>query len=194
MIALIAVAHTDSATFATDEGLARFDREALWTTALQSLRHESIEEVIEKVAPLPGAETTFLIAFGLSTFMTSRLLGLPDFLEDAVGSPDAPHGVVVAMASRHQLAFHVARDSEFLYAVSGMADYVADCYASSKSPLSPNVYYWWPGGLDRLTFPGKTAEPKSAWRVRSWRRSCGSAEPDRRNPNGGWDRPRWRRP
>lgn len=153
LIALIAVAHTDSATFITDDELTRFDQETLWTTALQSLQHEAIEEVIEKVVPLPKAEATFLIAFSLSSFMTSRLLDLPGFLDEAVGSPDAPHGVVLAMPSRHQLAFHVARDSEFLYAVSGMADYVADCYATCKSPFSPNVYYWWPSGLDRIAFP-----------------------------------------
>lgn len=154
LIALLAVAHTDSATFITDDELARFDQDTLWTTALQSLQHEAIEEVIEKVAPLRGhGETTFQIAFSLSTFMTSRLLDLPQFLNEAVGSPDAPHGVVIAMPSRHQLAFRVAHDREFLSAVSGMTDYVADCYTNSKSPLSPSVYYWWHTGLDRITFP-----------------------------------------
>ena len=153
LIALIAVAHSESATLITDDELARFDQETLWTTALQSLQHESIEDVIEKVAPLPGGETTFHIAFSLSTFMTSRLLDLPEFLNEAVGSPDAPDGVVIAMPSRHQLAFHVARGSEFLYALSGMTDYVAHCYTNAKSPLSPNVYYWWTDGFDRITFP-----------------------------------------
>ena len=152
LIALIAVAHSDSATFITDDELARLDQETLWTTALQSLQHEPIEEMIEKVMPLAVGETKFLIAFGLSSFMTSRLLDLPDLLREATGSSDAPHGVVVALPSRHQLAFHVVRDTEFLSAVHGMCDYAASCYANSKSPLSPNVYYWWPDGLDRITF------------------------------------------
>ena len=85
--------------------------------------------------------------------MTSRLLDLPQFLKEAVGSPDAPHGAVIAMPSRHQLAFRVAHDSEFLNAVRAMTDYAAGCYTNSKSPLSPNIYYWWPHGLDRITFP-----------------------------------------
>ena len=154
LIALITVAHSDRATFITEDELARFDRETLWTTALQAIQHESIDEVVEKSAPLGGGgETTFSIAFGVSTFMTSRVLDMPEFLNEAVGSPDAPHGVVIAMPTRHQLAFRVAHDRDFLYAVSGMTDYVAYCYTTSKTPLSPNIYYWWPHGLDRITFP-----------------------------------------
>ena len=180
LIALIAVAHSDSATFITDDELARLDQETLWTTALQSLQHEPIEEMIEKVMPLAVGETKFLVAFGLSSFMTSRLLDLPDLLKEATGSSDAPHGVVVAMPSRHQLAFHVARDSEFLLAVSGMADYVANCYADVTNPLTPNVYYWWPDGLDRITFQKEDGalEIRFAGEImEAWARAADEASP-----------------
>jgi hypothetical protein len=67
---------------------------------------------------------------------------MPELADLLVGAAALPHGVLVGIASRHQVAVHVIRDGSVLPTLGQMARFVQLGYDDSPGPLSPYVYWW----------------------------------------------------
>lgn len=64
---------------------------------------------------------------------------------------DPEVGAFVGVPNRHQLDFHVAADSRAIPALNTLAAFTAAGYRDSAGGVSPNVYWWRPSGLRRIS-------------------------------------------
>lgn len=88
---------------------------------------------------------------GESMFVASTLLVLPELLARQELSPDPELGVFVAVPNRHQLDFHVLRDASALPSLQVLVSWALAGFDGAPGPLVPDVYWWRPGRIDRLT-------------------------------------------
>jgi len=91
------------------------------------------------------------ILLGDSMFVASTLLVLADVLA-GLGLP-APgrRGVFVAARFRHQLAFHVLGDATAIPSLDVLAAFARAGYDEAPGPVSPDVFWWRDGTLEKLT-------------------------------------------
>ncbi|MCT9093438.1 DUF1444 domain-containing protein [Streptomyces sp. ASQP_92] len=141
---ILALDLPESVMMLTDEAL-----EPLGT--LPDLREQALRNLRE--LPVEAHETVrgddgtrFEIVVGDSFYTASRVLALETVVREVTGSGLPPEGALVAMPFRHQLAFHVIRDSGMVLALNAMASFAAAGYEDTPGSISPYVY-WWRGGV-----------------------------------------------
>ena len=93
----------------------------------------------------------FEIVVGDSFYTASRVLALEAVVRQVTGRELPPEGALVAMPFRHQLAFHVIRDSGMVLALNAMASFAASGYEDTPGSISPYVYWWRGGTLTQLS-------------------------------------------
>lgn len=134
-----------------DDEVERCGRDALWAAGLEHLVAEPLGEV-DRLDVRGGAAVT--VIEGESVYTASKLLVLPDVLRRVYGDRAYPDGLLVAMPDRHHLLLHPIDDGGVIPALQGMASTVAHFYASAVGGVSPSVYWWRDGTLERLSAVG----------------------------------------
>ena len=131
-----------------DEDVERCGRAELWAAGMEHLVAEPLGN-IERL-DMPGGAVVHVVE-GESVYTASKFLVLPDVLGRVYGQRAFPDGVLVAMPDRHHLLLHPIDDGSILPALQGMASMVAEFYASAVGGVSPSVYWWRDGALERLS-------------------------------------------
>jgi len=116
---------------------------------LAALRAEQTRRWVDEAT---GAEV--LVSTG-GFFHASRLLVLAVALAQDFGIEQPPHGVLVAVPSRHVLAAHVLVGvDEAIVAVRNLAALAESDQQAAPGALSPNVYFWRDGMVSQVTTRG----------------------------------------
>jgi hypothetical protein len=136
------------ALFNTDH-VQRFGVDALRTAGLANLLAEPIDD-FQQLTLDGGA--SFGVVLGDSVFTASKLLTMTDVLVRTMGDSDAPHGVVACVPNRHQLAFHVVRDSSVVPSLQAMVGFAANGFSDGVGAVSPFAYWWRAGQITQLSF------------------------------------------
>ncbi len=90
------------------------------------------------------------VLLGDSMFLASTLLVL-DHVLAREGVAVGPSGVLVAVPFRHQLDVHVIEDLSVVASLSLLAGFARAGYDDAAGQLSPDVFWWRDGALERLT-------------------------------------------
>ncbi|MFF6805542.1 hypothetical protein [Streptomyces sp. NPDC012616] len=123
------------------------DLTALRERAFQNLRDVRVDKH-EKVKDKSGAR--FDVLMGGSYFVASLALLLDEVVRRHSKDTPTPDGVLVALPHRHQLAFHVIRDSDVLPSLNLMARFAAVGHEEFPGALSPAVFWWHDGEFTRV--------------------------------------------
>lgn len=148
LVELLALDLPDSVTVLRDEDVARIGRHELDARARQNLLALPLDEC-ERFGD-PGAGAVHVVE-GESFFTASRILAFPELLEAALGSGEAPYGVMVALPTRHMLAFHVIHGPDLVPAVNRLTGFAAKVFGEAPGGVSPFVYWWRAGELTQVT-------------------------------------------
>ncbi|GAA1161815.1 hypothetical protein GCM10009654_17980 [Streptomyces hebeiensis] len=139
----------ESVMMLTDEALEPLgDIQQLRDRALGNLRDLPVEGR-ETVKDSGG--TRFEVVLGDSFYTASRVLALDTVVRQVTGQRIPPEGALVAMPFRHQLAFHVIRDTTMIPSLNAMASFAASGYEDTPGAISPYVYWWRGGTLTQLS-------------------------------------------
>jgi hypothetical protein len=131
-----------------DEHVERFGPLAdLRRAGLANLRTVTFDQ--HEVLEHQGGRVDILL--GDSMFVASTLVVLADVLAGLGIPPPGPRGVFVAVPFRHQLAFHVLHDATAIPSLNVMAAFARAGYDDAPGPVSPDVFWWRDGVLERLT-------------------------------------------
>lgn len=137
----------DSVRLLTEEDVARAGADALWGAAQRALirapmRHEEVR--------LDGHPVLYSV-YGDAHSVATKAVVLPEVVAEVTGRrmPDA--GALVAVPTRHLLAFHPIVDGSAADALNDLATYAARAHDEGPGPLSPRVYWWHDGRLTSLT-------------------------------------------
>jgi len=120
-----------------DSGLGE---EELWERALAQLDDG---EPIERT--LLDDDELVVVLVSDSHFLASRLLAL----EELVGAVP-PHGVLIGVPHRHMFVVHAIYDATVLEAMNLMAPFVVQHFEEGPGSLSPDLYWWHDGEIERL--------------------------------------------
>jgi hypothetical protein len=135
------------ATF-LDEHVERFGPlEDLRRAGLANLRTVTFDQ--HEVLEHQGGRVDILL--GDSMFVASTLVVLPEVLAGLGLPAPGPRGVFVAVPFRHQLAFHVLQDATAIPSLNVMAAFARAGFDDAPGPVSPDVFWWRDGSLDKLT-------------------------------------------
>jgi hypothetical protein len=111
---------------------------------LRTVRAEKHRVVREK----DGSHFDVLV--GGSYFIASLALVVDEVARHYAKDAPAPHGILVALPHRHQLAFHVIRDRSAAPSLHTMARFAAVGFEQSPGALSPSVFWWHEGSFTRV--------------------------------------------
>ncbi|MDQ1009546.1 hypothetical protein QFZ82_004031 [Streptomyces sp. V4I23] len=89
--------------------------------------------------------------YGDSPFVASKALFLSEVVQQVTGEPLPDAGALVAVPTRHLLAFHPITDGSVADAINDLAAYAYRAHQDGPGSLSPRVYWWHRGGLTSLT-------------------------------------------
>ncbi|WP_127354109.1 hypothetical protein [Actinacidiphila soli] len=120
---------------------------ALRDRALQNLRAVRVDK--HKVVREKDG-THFDVLMGGSYFIASLALVLDEVVRRYTKDAPAPDGILVALPHRHQLAFHVIRDSGVAPSLQTMARFTAVGFEESPGALSPSVFWWHEGSFTQV--------------------------------------------
>ena len=94
---------------------------------------------------------TIEVLLGESLFVASLILILDEVVARYGYSVDPEVGVFVAIPHRSQLDFHVPRDQSAIASLKLLAGFAAAGFRDSAGPVSPDVFWWRPGGIERVS-------------------------------------------
>ncbi|MDW8803683.1 immunity 49 family protein [Streptomyces scabiei] len=89
--------------------------------------------------------------FGASHFVSSKALVLPDLVRALTGLELPEAGALVAVPTRHLLAFHLVVDHTVVEAVNDLAAYSLGAYEDGPGSLTPRLFWWHQGRLVEIT-------------------------------------------
>jgi hypothetical protein len=139
---------TESVATFLDEHVERFGPlEDLRRAGLANLRTVTFDQ--HEVLEHQGGRVDILL--GDSMFVASTLVVLPEVLAGLGLPAPGPRGVFVAVPFRHQLAFHVLQDATAIPSLNVMAAFARAGFDDAPGPVSPDVFWWRDGALDKLT-------------------------------------------
>ena len=150
LLELLVVNFPESLLVLPDEQVERLGLEDMRAAGLHNLRHEPVDS--HEILNEPHG-VRLHIALGESPYVASKLLVLPDLLDQFLGDREYPHGLLVATPFRHQLAFWPIEKRQVLSATLSMAGLAAHGFDRGVGAVSPCVYWWRDGHLTRVTFP-----------------------------------------
>ncbi|MER5888247.1 hypothetical protein ABT160_30870 [Streptomyces sp. NPDC001941] len=146
---ILALDLPESVMMLTDEALEPLgDLGELRERALHNLRALPVEGH-ETVKDADGMR--FEVVLGDSFYTASRVLALDELVRRITGQELPPDGALVAMPFRHQLAFHVIRDTGVIPSLNAMASFAASGFTDTPGAISPYVYWWRGGTLTQLS-------------------------------------------
>jgi hypothetical protein len=93
----------------------------------------------------------FHFLLGQSVYTASQALRLPALAAELTGEEPGEFGWVMSVPNRHQLTWHLIRDSTVIPSINAMATFARLGYSDAPGPLSPHVYWWNGSGYQQLT-------------------------------------------
>lgn len=148
MLEVLALDLPDTVSMLSDHDVARFGEAALREAGLRNLDTVPVESY--EVLGQPGQGAMHVVT-GDSFFTASKLLTFESLLRETWGSHSLPYGAVVAVPTRHMLAFHPVEGVDVIGAVQHMARVAASMFDGSPGGVSPFVYWWQEGRLTPLS-------------------------------------------
>ena len=131
----------------TDEHVSGFGYSALREAGLSNLKAVPVD----KHETLRHNGGTIEVLLGESLFTASLLLVLEHVLDRYGLRADPDLGVFVGVPTRHQLDFHVVADASAIPSLNTLAAFTAAGYRDAAGVVSPDVYWWRPSGLRRIS-------------------------------------------
>ncbi|MFF3918479.1 hypothetical protein ACFYZB_34400 [Streptomyces sp. NPDC001852] len=120
---------------------------ALRERAVQNLRAVRVDKH-KVVRDKDGSHFDVLV--GGSYFIASLALVLDEVVRRYTKASPAPHGILVVVPHRHQLAFHVVRDRDVAPSLHAMARFAAVGFEESPGALSRSVFWWHEGRFTQV--------------------------------------------
>ncbi|MFJ8503758.1 immunity 49 family protein [Streptomyces avermitilis] len=130
-----------------DDDVARAGLDELWAAGRANLLGEPVEH--EDVRTPSGALLHSVM--GESHFVASKALVLPELVRAVTGQELPAAGALVAVPTRHLLAFHPIVDGTVVDAVNDLGAYALGAYEDGPGSLTPRLYWWHQGQLICLT-------------------------------------------
>jgi hypothetical protein len=137
----------ETVAYFTDEHVASLGYDALREAGLSNLSAVRVDE--HRTLEQGGGAVEVLL--GESMFTASLLLVLEHVLDRYGLKADPDLGVFVGVPNRHQLDFHVVADARAIPSLNTLAAFTAAGFRDSAGVVSPNVYWWRPSGLRRIS-------------------------------------------
>lgn len=118
------------------------------------------DHAVRNLSQLPADEleqlegprgSSFHFLGGESVYTAGMAVLLPHLATRLVGEEPGPHGWLLSVPNRHQLAWHSVRDTSVFGAVEGMATFASFGYGEAPGPVSPHVYWSDGQGYHQLT-------------------------------------------
>lgn len=125
----------------------RFGADRLRTWGLENLRREPVEH-LEAVEAGGGS---FHVLAGASVHTASRALLMPSLAGGLTGYEAGHAGWLLSVPTRHEVLWHVLRDTTAVPALQGMVGLTLRCHENAAGQLSPHVYWWSGDGYEQLT-------------------------------------------
>lgn len=147
LLAALALDTPESVRILGDADVARAGLDALWAAGRANLLAEPVEHT--EVRSASGA--LLHSVHGDSHFVSSKALVLPELVRDVTGRDLPEAGALVAVPTRHLLAFHPIQDGTVVDAVNDLGAYALGAYQDGPGSLTPRLYWWHQGNLVCLT-------------------------------------------
>jgi hypothetical protein len=149
IVEMLALDLPDSVVVFDHDNAARLGGwEALRAQGVANLRALPVERLESLQAPGGGQ---FHALLGESVYTASRAVLLPALATELEGRPPATFGWLMSVPNRHQVAWHVIRDSTVVTALNGLAHFTALGHSDAPGPVSPYVYWWNGSTYEQLT-------------------------------------------
>jgi hypothetical protein len=147
LIAALALDGPESVRILGDRDVERAGLDDLWAAGRANLLAEPVEH-----AEFPGPSGALLHSvYGDSHFVAGKALVLPELVRALTGRDLPEAGALVAVPTRHLLAFHPIVDGTVVDAVNDLGTYALGAHQDGPGSLSPRLYWWHQGRLDCLT-------------------------------------------
>jgi hypothetical protein len=138
----------DTVAFFLDPHVERFGPVGdLRRAGLANVRRVQADE--HEILEQQGGRVHALLAD--SMFMASAMLVLPEVTGRYEPAPDPDLGIFFALPFRHQLDFHLVRDRSAIPSLQLLAHFAAAGYQDAAGAITPEVYWWRPAGIERIT-------------------------------------------
>jgi hypothetical protein len=150
LVELLAHDTPAAVAYLTDAEVERAGADALRAAGVEHLLTEPFGTMHQVRTPQAGR---FTLLLGESVHTASRLLTMDDVLRRAFGEVATPHGLLVSVPNRHQLAFHRPADSSLLGVIHGMLQFTVAGHDEGTGAISPHLFWRPPEGgpLEQLT-------------------------------------------
>ena len=131
-----------------DEGLEQLGGRSV----IEPIARRNLLGVLDgiQVESLSSGEVNFDVVLSESMFTASIVLEMAA-LKQRLGIEDAPHGILIAVPYRFQVALHVIRDATVVPSLNAMVGFAINGFVEGAGPLSPHVFWWHGGSFDQLT-------------------------------------------
>lgn len=137
----------ETVAYFTDDQVSQFGYPELRAAGLANLRTVRPDE--RQTLRRDGG--TIEVLAGDSLFTASLLLVLEDVLAGYGLAADPAFGVFAAVPTRHLLALHVPAGAAAVPSLNMLAGFAAAEYRDAAGTVSPDVYWWRPGGIRRIS-------------------------------------------
>ncbi|UQA93798.1 immunity 49 family protein [Streptomyces halobius] len=147
LVAALALDTPTSIRLLNDADVARAGLDELWAAGRANLLGEPVEHV-----EVRGPSGALLHSVsGASHFIASKALMLPELAQVVTGRELPEAGALVAVPTRHLLAFHPIVDGTLADAVNELGTYALGAYEDGPGSLTPRLYWWHQSRLVCLT-------------------------------------------
>ncbi|GGF46071.1 hypothetical protein GCM10011519_19950 [Marmoricola endophyticus] len=149
LVEVLCLDQPDTVAYLTDKVFPRLGPAGpLYDAARQNLREITFDEA----EVVPAQDSSFHCVFGDSVFTATTALQLGS-IADAVGDPiDPERGAFFVVACRNQVAFHPWRgDDAWATVFSGLLRWAELGFSDGAGPVSPELYWWRPSGIEQLS-------------------------------------------
>ncbi|MFJ4616816.1 immunity 49 family protein [Streptomyces sp. NPDC088812] len=147
LVAALALDTPDFVRILDDADVVRAGGNALWAAGRANLLADPVEYT---QVPCPSGALLHSV-YGDSHSVASRALVLEELVRDLTGRELPAAGALVAVPTRHLLAFHPIEDGTAVDAVNDLGAYALGAHQDGPGALSPRLYWWHQGRLTCLT-------------------------------------------
>jgi hypothetical protein len=148
LLEAIALDAPDSVRILNDQDVARVGLDTLRAAGRANLVSEPVEY---ETTTRPEDGTPVHLVSGESMFVASKALVLAELMRLTIGQEPSDNGALVAVPSRHLLAYHPIADGRAVTALNDLASFAVSAYRDNPGPVSPRLFWWRAGALTCLT-------------------------------------------
>ncbi|WP_345434022.1 immunity 49 family protein [Actinoallomurus vinaceus] len=147
LLVALALNAPTSVRILSDADVTRAGLDELWAAGRANLLGEPVKHMETRG---PSGALLHSVS-GDSHFVASKALVLPELAQAVTGRELPEAGALVAVPTRHLLAFHPIVDGTVVDAVNDLSGYALGAYQDGPGSLTPRLYWWHQGRLVCLT-------------------------------------------